>query len=627
MQRFILLFTAVVLMNTGQAQNFNTDSLLGELKNSKKDTNRVNLLKNIGVSLANQDPQRAIEYWKQGVELSKMLQYDLGLARTYINISSGFAYSGKYDSAIVYADTAINYCKKIKDANRLALVYLNKGDAYRNLEDFKKALVYCDTARNYAEQTGNTDRLARIYTIIGDMYATQRQFNLAVNNYNKALGLYRKDENTLMEGQLYSDFADVYKQTGKGDLAIFFYKKAIFMADSIKDMKNLSTYYADLADIYITREQYAEAETNVSKSLDYARQQENNIQLATTYCRLCNLNIKQKKFGEAIRAGNLAYQLAAKETHIGWQHEAATLLAEAYIGSQDYQNGYKFLVVSRDLNDSIISQRYNGEIAGLQNSFELKEKDKEILLLNKDKELQQQRLFRQRILISGSALLIIFFLIGIALLINRNRLRNKMKELELRNQIAADLHDEVGSSLSSIHMLGQMATQQGNEAKQKDILARMSTNARETMDKMGDIVWMIKPGETEAISLKQRMERFAYEICSSKNINFSLQLEELEKAKLSMGQRKNIYLIFKEVLNNAVKYSGTESISVSCSIQNKQLVMQVRDIGKGFDNNIVKKGNGLDNMKSRAQEMDGTLEIESAEGKGTVIKLTVPVYR
>ena len=224
--------------------------------------------------------------------------------------------------------------------------------------------------------------------------------------------------------------------------------------------------------------------------------------------------------------------------------------------------------------------------------------------------------------VAAVALLI---LVGAWMLINRNRLKQRMKELELRNQIAADLHDEVGSSLSSIHMLSQMATQQGNESTHKDILARMSSNAKETMDKMGDIVWMIKPGETEAVSLKQRMERFAYEIGSSKNIEIQMQLDELEKIKLTMEQRKNIYLIFKEAMNNAVKYSGTEKIEVTASLTNKELILQLKDFGKGFDSNIVKKGNGLDNMQHRAKELNGKLAIESNINTGTNITLVVPV--
>ena len=140
MLRITLPLAAILAMNFIYAQNFNIDSLLNKLKEAKNDTNKVNLLRSIGVSLAHQDPQKSIGYWKQGVALSKDLKYDIGLARSYINIGTGYAFLGKYDSSIIFSDTAIFYCQKIKDVNRLALIYLNQGDAYRNLQDFKKAV-------------------------------------------------------------------------------------------------------------------------------------------------------------------------------------------------------------------------------------------------------------------------------------------------------------------------------------------------------------------------------------------------------------------------------------------------------------------------------------------------------
>ena len=200
-----------------------------------------------------------------------------------------------------------------------------------------------------------------------------------------------------------------------------------------------------------------------------------------------------------------------------------------------------------------------------------------------------------------------------------------MKELELRNRIAADLHDEVGSSLSSIHMLSQMVNQPGNEKANVDILQRMSNNAKETMEKMGDIVWMIKPGETEAGSLKQRMERFAYEICSTKNIAVSISLDDLEKVKFDMQQRKNIYLIFKEALNNAVKYSGTTQIDITAALLNNSMQLKVKDHGTGFNTDVIKKGNGLDNMRYRAKELGAELNIDSGGENGTGLVLKVPV--
>jgi len=169
-----------------------------------------------------------------------------------------------------------------------------------------------------------------------------------------------------------------------------------------------------------------------------------------------------------------------------------------------------------------------------------------------------------------------------------------------------------------------MATQQGSEASHKDLLTRMSNNAKETMDKMGDIVWMIKHTDTEGASLKQRMERFAYELCGSRNIEVVLHLESLAKAELSMEQRKGIYLVFKEAVNNAVKYSGAQKIWVEMKEEGNNLVLKIQDSGKGFDADKIIKGNGLDNMNNRARELEGNLLVTSQLEKGTTIQLTVP---
>ena len=91
-----------------------------------------------------------------------------------------------------------------------------------------------------------------------------------------------------------------------------------------------------------------------------------------------------------------------------------------------------------------------------------------------------------------------------------------------------------------------------------------------------------------------------------------------------MEQRKNIYLIFKEALNNAVKYSGTEKILLQATVQNRELQLLVEDHGKGFASSLVKKGNGLDNMYNRAKELDAVLQIDSDE-EGTDVILTMPL--
>jgi two-component system, NarL family, sensor histidine kinase UhpB len=619
-----IAFLFIVPFSFANAQDAKTDSLLKELAKATEDTNKINLLRNIGVTYSNQDPRKAIDYWRQGVALSYKLNYIRGLARNYINIGTGYSYLSQMDSVIIYADSGIKYSKIIGDPDRLALVYLNKADGYRNLGNFASALLHCDTASMYANRTGNTDRLARIYDIIATIYLDQKQYYAALGIYNKALAMYKKDSNEVMEGQLYDDVGMLYLQMGKPDSALGYYKMAVAIGEQEKDYKNLSGYYCSMGYLLTQNGKYLEAAAYVKKALVYATGQDNNNQLASVYSLLGEIYYKQERFADAATACEAAYKYSLGEVIIQQQALAASL-AEIYNKLGDHKSAFKYLSISNSLKDSITKEKYNEQVAGLQSSFEVKEKDKEILLLSKDKELQDQKLFRQRLLFAGASALLVLVLLGVALLLSRSKLKQRMKELELRNQIAADLHDEVGSSLSSIHMLSQMANTNVENGNQKNILDKVSTHAKETMERMSDIVWMIKPGETEAGSLTHRMERFAQEICSGKNIMLHMRLDEIEKLKLSMDQRKNIYLIFKEAMNNAVKYSGTENIDVQASIQNKQLVLIIKDYGKGFDTSKSSRGNGLDNMKNRAKELGSELIINSSLNDGTEIKIQTAV--
>ena len=625
MRKLLLYVTAILGVTALKAQNLDTDALLTQLQKSQADTNRVNLLRNIGVSVAHQNPTLAIHYWQQAISLSKKLRYDVGLARNFLNMATGYSFAGQYDSAMIYADSAIFFCRKTGDINRLALAFLNKADFLMNRQNFKSSLLHCDTALQFAEQTGNTDRLARIYDIIADIYAKQQQFLPAFQNLHKALGYYVKDENDIMEAQVYSDFADMYKEMRKPDSAIFFYTKAITIGENAEDTRNLSTYHADLADLLISQQNYSEAEKHIKKSLLYAAEQENNLQLSYAWFRLADLYVKQKRYQQAVAAGNKAYDYAIKEDLITHQYDAADILAQAYSGVHDFEQANKFLVISKTLNDSMAQQRYNEELATLQNSFELKEKDKTILLLNQERELQQQRLFRQRVLFIGSLALSLLAILGIFMAISRYRLRNRVKEMELRNQIAADLHDEVGSSLSSIRLLSQIAVQKNQDNSSSAILNRLGNHAKETIDKMGDIVWMISPSEKESSGLIERMKNFLHEISNDADIRTNINLDALEQVSLNMQQRKNCYLIFKEAVNNVVKYAGATTLHVDAGTVNSSLQMDIADDGKGFDTTAAAKGNGLRNMRQRASDLGGTLALRSSPGAGTSIRLIFPV--
>ena len=202
-----------------------------------------------------------------------------------------------------------------------------------------------------------------------------------------------------------------------------------------------------------------------------------------------------------------------------------------------------------------------------------------------------------------------------------------MKELELRGKIASDLHDDVGSTLSSIRMYSDIVKHQPNQTgAASELLDKIGSNSKEMIENMSDIVWMIKPGNDDFKSIENRMLNFANELCIPANINFEFNKDAPTDAlQISMEQRRDIYLIFKEAINNAVKYSGCHSIRAAITLQNRHLQILISDDGKGFDTNAVKNGNGLSNMQKRAATHKGTFTIHSAPKEGTGIAVSFPV--
>ncbi len=610
---------------TVTAQNPEIDSLVRLLNKSAADTNKVHLYWETGVSIIYQEPFKAIPYFKKGIALSEKLGFTSGLEKCNNATSYAFSLNAKYDSALVYINKAVLYAVKAGNIKRLSLAYLNRADVFVNLQNYPAALKDCDTAIVYATQIKNNDGLGRIYSIMTGIYRDLKQYDKALATLDKSDYHFGFTKNRQMVAMNYSERAYILLQLNHPDTAIYWYNKAIVIADSLEDINNLASYYGAIGEAFAKQKNYKKSEAAFIAGLNYARQSENTGQQAVCYTNLSTLELEQNHFQKSIEYGLKAYELIKPETDLLREQNITYTLATAYLKNGDSRKGLEFLEISTTLKDSLVKQQFSVETATQQASFDVKEKEREITVLNKNRELQQQKLQKQRLLIFGSAFIALLSLAAIWLLFNRNKLKQRMKELELRNQIAADLHDEVGSSLSSIHMLSQMAVKPGNEILQKSILEKMSTNAKETMEKMSDLVWTIKPEPAEGSNLKQRMERFAYEICGAKNIALTLQLDKLETKDLTMEQRKNMYLIFKEALNNAVKYSGTEKIAVSAANGNNVLTMIVKDEGKGFDTGTVVKGNGLENIQTRAASVGGKLSIDSAPGSGTIVKLIMPL--
>ena len=225
---------------------------------------------------------------------------------------------------------------------------------------------------------------------------------------------------------------------------------------------------------------------------------------------------------------------------------------------------------------------------------------------------------------------------GIVYLIYSYRLRRLLELEKVRTRIATDLHDDIGASLSKIAILSEVVRQRVSplapaDAEISEPLEHIAGTSREMVDSMSDIVWAINPQKDRLSDLIQRMRSLAGEMTELCDIRLLVHLSGVEGRDLSLGadQRREIYLIFKETLNNLVKHSACSLAEIEFSLEESNLVVTVRDDGKGFEKNgngASRGGNGLPNMKRRAAGLGGSYEIASEPGAGTTAVLIVPLF-
>ena len=212
---------------------------------------------------------------------------------------------------------------------------------------------------------------------------------------------------------------------------------------------------------------------------------------------------------------------------------------------------------------------------------------------------------------------------GVAFLITF-RVRQLLAIERLRGKIAADLHDDIGAGLTEISIMGEIITQKLPAESRQLVVAetsRIGTTARGLITSMSDIVWLVSPQRDSLYDLISRLSDSYQETMGAANVRFRTQdLRSLRSTRLKMEHRQHLLLIFKEAINNSLKYSDCTEISLEARLQGKKLTVRLVDDGKGFDTTIESTGNGLPNMNERARRMGGALTIRSSAAGGTLVE-------
>lgn len=217
-------------------------------------------------------------------------------------------------------------------------------------------------------------------------------------------------------------------------------------------------------------------------------------------------------------------------------------------------------------------------------------------------------------------LLVLLTTAGIIYAFYRYRIRQIEKQHAIRKNIATDLHDDLGSTLNSVKVFTNLAI---SGVKQEESLQQVKDNLTEATMSLRDMIWVLDDSLDTVDELVTRLKQFAFPITAASNMEFVITADsDVNSRTLTKEEKRNLFLICKEAINNSIKYSGATQITVAILPAGKKIQITVADNGKGFDETAVKKGYGLKNMQYRAGQVKFKATLYSSTTKGTYVQLT-----
>ena len=621
------------------------DSLKTILK-SQKPKKQFSTLINISNVYARIDLDSSRSYALKAFQLAKKLNSDSLKIKALMFLGHTSWERGDYKEAITNFEKSLVISNKIKDSETIADAYNGLGIVYSKLGKLNTSISYYFKTLKIYEQLKDSLGIGAAYLNIAWDYRKLQEYSKSLNYNYKSLTIYSKLKDSLHVAMVNNNIAGNYNELGN-------YKKALVYSNNSKTYftnLNYERYTAypltNIAISYDSLHNYPEAKKNYLKAIELHTINKEPYELAFLNNALANLNYNTKDYKNAVTIGKEALHYAYEVEAIEFIASTSKTLAKTYEKLNDYKTSNTYLKLFLKYNDSVLGSEKIKIIADIEAKYETEKKEKEILSQRANLAEKELHINQQNTQIIGLGILAIVVAVLGYLLFNQQKLKNKQlqKESELKEAliqiesqnklqeqrltISRDLHDNIGAQLtfiiSSIDNL-QYGFKITND-KLNNKLSSISEFTRDTIYELRDTIWAMNKSEISLEDLQTRISNFIEKGKeASAKINFSFNVDEALTPDLKFTSVKgmNIYRMVQEAMNNAIKYAQATNIDVIIKQLNNSIEFTIADNGKGFNMQTTPFGNGLTNIKKRANDLNAVLNINSQETLGTTISFCI----
>lgn len=668
MKHFFIILILVFSNDYSNGQSIHHEKikeLRKQISSAKDDSEKVNLLDNLAFQLLATDSFDAmLSIANTEHNLSVKINYTYGILLSLWRYSCYYTlYKKDYPKASNYLKTAVEIIEKsdIDIEPRVEnLVNYNILNHFFMVGDFSYAMKIVAKRISRYEAIKNKPMVARYNSLIGFIFLRQGRANDSKKYYRIFLQAEKELNDTSVIADAYNCMADVYVLEKKYDSAL------INNSSALAIFKMMSVHYSTLllqgiykwqriaytefktGNTYKLAHDYKKASEHTMNAITITReiQTAHQYDIAAYYINAGDIYKELKNYDKALKYFDTGLAISKNIEHAENIRDAYNYLAQTFSLLRKYDSAYVYYLLYDKLRDSISNEKISSEIEQIHSGYEVEKKDNEIVLLNQKNKLRDATIARQ--ILTRNISIGATFLISILLLLlyNSRQLRQKNKfQTELnrqrnelfntvittqekeRKRIAQDLHDGLGSVLSAAKLkLSELEESYSTAGPQKEKYFTTLTLLDEAATELRNIAHNIMPATLAKIGLVAALQSIFDNISSYSGLHIIFSAYGFE-SRLNEETEVSIYRIILELVNNVVKHAKATEVTVQLVKHPAYISITVEDNGVGFNyDQVMRKANGigLNNIASRVDYLQGTIDFESGKGSGTMVLINIP---
>ena len=604
------------------------DSLFQVLRTSKQDSNKVLLLYNLSREFFNSDIDRAEKYSNRALFLSERLGYKKGIAMSYNNLGIINYYKAIYNVALTYHDRSLEIMSEIGNRKGMAGSFNNKGAVYTQQGEYALAIEQYLNSIRILEEINDQEGVGKSYNNIGLVYYLQGNYDQAEDYYSKALEILKPLKNHSVISDIMNNLGIISFEKGEYEESLEYHFKSLDGRAGTNNQRGMATSYTNIGDVYAAKEVVDKAMEYQKKALEIQEELGDKKGMLSSIQGLARV---QSLSGNSDQALKYMEDVISISSEIGAKKElrdAYNEISEIYIRKGDYKKALSFKNRYAQMKDTLFSEQTQEIATNLETKFENEKKTKEIEILQRENEIQELQLGRNRILIISFTISLVLALVSVVLYARTNRDRKKAfsllqkqnesikKQKEEKEVLLKEIHHRVKNNLQVINSLIRLQCAYTDDQVALDLFDECQ-NRIISMALIHEK--MYESHDLSNVNIQEYIAELSQNLLRSYRLHKNVELDiDVSVKTLTLDTLIPLGLLLNELISNSLKHAflddkedGVITVKLDRDSSSGKFVLEIGDNGIGLPNDFTFNSAltlGIELVVTLSSQLDGTIE-------------------